>query len=91
MMFDKWFKGLGIFTGALIALAISGAVHLFTFNPGFMGRKASSYADTAMIIELIYIAPGIGIGIYGNIFRKINRIEEQYLRIRGENPRNGEK
>lgn len=82
MMFDKWFKGVGIFTGALIALAISGGIHFFTFNPGFLGREASVYANTAMIIELLYIAPGIGIGIYGNIFRKINTIEAQHLRIR---------
>lgn len=82
MMFDKWFKGLGIFTGALIALAISGAIHFFTFNPEFLGREASVYSNTAMIVQLLYIAPGIGIGIYGNIFQKIDNIEKQHLRIR---------
>jgi len=81
-MTTKWFKGLNIITGVLIAAAISGGIHFLTFNPSFMGKLGRTYGNTGMIIEILVIAPGIIIGIFWKIFHKINVIESQYEMIK---------
>ena len=81
-MTTKWFKGLNIITGVLIAAAISGGIHFLTFNTSFMGKLGSTYGNTGMVIEILVIAPGIIIGIFWNIFDKINVIESQYEMIK---------
>ena len=77
-MTTKWFKGLNIITGVLIAAAISGGIHFLTFNTSFMGKLGSTFGNTGMVIEILVIAPGIIIGIFWKIFHKVNEIESQY-------------
>jgi hypothetical protein len=81
-MTTKWFKGLNIITGVLIAAAISGGIHFLTFNPSFMGKLGSTFGNTGMVIEILFIAPGIIAGIFWKFFHKINDIESQYELIK---------
>jgi len=79
---DKWFKGITLLTGLLIAGAVSGSIHLATYNPTFYGRIGSTYANTALAIEILFLTPGIAVGIFLNVFQKINEIEAQYEKIK---------
>jgi len=76
--YDKWWRGLAILTGFLIAASVSGTLQSVTNNPALVRNDAS----TLFLSIFAYISVGLGAGIYWEVIRRVNHITEKILTVK---------
>lgn len=76
--YDKWFRGLTIFTAFLIAVGVSGTLQSAVNTPTLV------WNDVALLYSsiLVYVGIGLGIGLYWEVIRRVNFVTEQIRTIR---------
>jgi len=67
---DKWLAGLSIFTVVLLTIAIGAVLYIVLSIPTELGVRFES--TMPVLWGELYLAPGIGFGIYWNIIQKVN-------------------
>jgi hypothetical protein len=76
--YDKWWRGLTIFTGVLIAASISGALQSVAANPALVRNEAS----IVFFSILAFMGIGLGVGLYWEVIRRVNHITEKILTVK---------
>jgi hypothetical protein len=76
--YDKWWRGLTVFTGFLIAAGVSGALQSMGFSPALVRNEAS----IVFFSILAFMGIGIGVGLYWEVIRRTNHITEKILTVK---------
>jgi hypothetical protein len=79
-LYDKWFRGLSLFTVFLVSIVIGGGLQWILATP----EKVRHITANSIAVVGAYISVGILWGIYWDIFKKINLIDSKILSLKKE-------
>lgn len=80
--YDKWFRGLTLFTTFFVAVAVVGTLQLIITGPSVAASEnVINYGAMA-----VYIGVGIGIGLFWDVITKVNQISASFLEIVPDTP-----
>jgi hypothetical protein len=75
---DKWWHGLAILTGSLIAVSVSASLQSVTNYPAIVRNEST----TVILAILVYMGVGLGVGVYWKVFQRMNYITEKIPTVR---------
>lgn len=70
--YDKWFRGLTLFSAFVIAVGISGTIQSAVNTPIVVWNEVALLYSSI----LIYVGIGLGIGLYWEVIKRINSVTE---------------